>query len=543
MPRRADLKYVSRGKATASSECKRTRSQTEGNANKRVATQETVANDNSAMAEKKVNKMQMTKTCKVDGQAVRKINFDSDNEVRHESFNNNATVEPGSSQENRSRSRSKDRNQGHRATNYSKTPKGNDTSIPQRDDPINDGIELCVDTREFGEEESADSEYQEDEMSDCDFQEQPQSSKKQYEMDEDEYEKLLEEPKFKKVFDVLFDKRLKAVEQNKATAPKQDGPEGRSSQEHGSYHDDHDHDERRSIDRQKEDDNIRGSEGASSRAHRSILEVEKFKALIAEPTGNNLTTGTDVSSKLTDDDFFHTLCHVEEGLVNKIEAGQYVDLEKLLPKDKTKRFGDETRLEWVHRDGGTFLVPAQEKDNKINGVRHWEQAFCVYATIYCGANPQRSKEIWQYVAVINTVAAAYSWDNVASYDYTFCHLMEFNPSRSWSNTYNQMWNLCMREPLSKNKNSRNFGYYHNKPATNTNAATAGVSTTSYSTASNGQQNNHNNAVAPKKGGRYCLNFNKGEKCKYGAKCRFIEHCSLCDAASHAAVNCPKLKGN
>ena len=48
---------------------------------------------------------------------------------------------------------------------------------------------------------------------------------------------------------------------------------------------------------------------------------------------------------------------VNTNLIHKIEKGEFVELEKLLPKDKLGR-SDESRLEWVQRDGGTFLVPA-----------------------------------------------------------------------------------------------------------------------------------------------------------------------------------------
>ena len=104
----------------------------------------------------------------------------------------------------------------------------------------------------------------------------------------------------------------------------------------------------------------------------------------------------------------------------------------------------------MFKDGNTYLVPAQEKDNKISGIRKWDQVFRVYATIYCGADSLISKEIWHYVSIINTAAASYCWYNVASYDFTFRHLMEFNPSCSWVTTYNQMWNLCMKDPLPCN---------------------------------------------------------------------------------------------
>ena len=109
----------------------------------------------------------------------------------------------------------------------------------------------------------------------------------------------------------------------------------------------------------------------------------------------------DIGSGVSDDDFFHLTCHIEPSLIHKIEKGEFVELEKLLPKDKIGDNKEEGRLEWVQHDGGTFLVPAQ-RDGKTNGFRRWEQAFRAYATIYCGANPQRSKEIWQYITVINT---------------------------------------------------------------------------------------------------------------------------------------------
>ena len=170
-----------------------------------------------------------------------------------------------------------------------------------------------------------------------------------------------------------------------------------------------------------------------------------------------------VVEKFSDDDFFHLTCHIEPSLRAKIERGEYVDLEKLLPNKTRSKYSEDTRLEWLHRDGGTFLVPAtSDRENKINGIRHWDQAFRVYATIYCGANPHRSRKIWQYVSVINTAATAYIWDNVANYDYTFRHLMEFNPQHSWASTYNQMWNLSMRDPLPKNTQfeQNSFGHFN-----------------------------------------------------------------------------------
>ena len=111
----------------------------------------------------------------------------------------------------------------------------------------------------------------------------------------------------------------------------------------------------------------------------------------------------------SDEDFFQLMCHVEPGLHTKIENGEFVDLEKLLPKDKRSTYKpEEDRLEWVFRDSGTYLAPAGNRENRINGIRKWDQAFRVYAIIYCGAHPECAKEIWQYVEIIHTAAASFA---------------------------------------------------------------------------------------------------------------------------------------
>ena len=40
---------------------------------------------------------------------------------------------------------------------------------------------------------------------------------------------------------------------------------------------------------------------------------------------------------------------------------------------------------------------------------------------------------------------------------------------------------------------------------------------------------------------YCWSFNRGEECKFGQSCQFIERCSYCDSPAHPRLRCPKLK--
>ena len=288
---------------------------------------------------------------------------------------------------------------------------------------------------------------------------------------------------------------------------------------------------------------IPGYEDAKNRTDNAVIEAEKFCAAIEHPQGNfnsqfeipnvgdlrHLGQVASFHDNINDDDFFHMTCHVDANLRKKIENGEYVDLEKLVPKDRGSPFAQENnRLEWVQRDGNTFLAPVTG-NNKITNVKKWDQAFRMYATFYCGANPSRSREIWQYVDIIHTAANTFVWDNVYNYDVTFRHLMEFNPQRSWGKTYTQMWHLAMKEPLFKNGFNRNQNYRQNNGYFSNGASTK-----------NNQQNQSHQGAAKKKPD-YCWNYNRGIRCKYGNKCKYIERCSYCDASNHAKFNCPKIE--
>ena len=78
-------------------------------------------------------------------------------------------------------------------------------------------------------------------------------------------------------------------------------------------------------------------------------------------------------------------CHIEGSLRAKIEKGEYIDLEKLLPKDCIGGGGnistdEESKVELVSQGGHTYFRPI--RDNQIIGLRCWEQAFRVYAAVY-----------------------------------------------------------------------------------------------------------------------------------------------------------------
>ena len=234
--------------------------------------------------------------------------------------------------------------------------------------------------------------------------------------------------------------------------------------------------------------------------------------------------GLEQNVVLDDDDFMHITCHVERCMAEKIERGEFVDLEKLLVKDKFRRRSEEQRLEFISHDGQTFLAPVSDGEAKITGIRKWEHAFRIYAAIFSKANPHRAAEIWQYVHIINTAASCYIWENVSYYDFTFRQMMSLNPNRSWSKIYNQLWNLSMTTPIQRNNSFGNFNPSGGGGNQNSGARKQGQGKSGFG--------------VPKKH-KTCWKFNKNQPCN-PSSCDFAHKCSYCGTHGHSMLDCTKL---
>ena len=193
----------------------------------------------------------------------------------------------------------------------------------------------------------------------------------------------------------------------------------------------------------------------SEKTMRKIKEAEQLRAEIDTPKGiiDNPYFNEEIRE---DDEFFHITCHVDTQSTTKIQRGEFVDLEKLVPRMKGKNKTDELhKTELCFQDGHPYFVPYTDRERKISNFCKWENAFRVYAAIYSQANPTRSAEIWQYVYLINTASSSYQWHNVTEYDFAFRQMIAANPKRSWGKIYAQMWQVCMTDPINKNNQYNN----------------------------------------------------------------------------------------
>ena len=222
--------------------------------------------------------------------------------------------------------------------------------------------------------------------------------------------------------DEVFDKISKFVEQVRInmSGGRRKTPEALLKQPHT----DHQKDKQRAEEHLEQPSTSEGRWAGDN----IVIDAEQFKAKLQPPKGESYAEFAKVFKAMYDDDdeFFHITYHIDSGLRSKIARGDFIDLERLLSKEKcggnvTATNYEESKVELVSRGGHTFFKPV--KENQITGLRKWEQAFRVYAAVYTDANPERSGEIWQYMHTINVAASSFHWDNVANYDVTFRQLI------------------------------------------------------------------------------------------------------------------------
>ena len=246
-----------------------------------------------------------------------------------------------------------------------------------------------------------------------------------------------------------------------------------------------------------------------------IKQAETNKIQILQAPGEQLNyeqnfTSNHFQSMIIDEDYMYLTQHVDDNNRAKIERGEYVDLAKLLPKDRIV-LEEDNRMQLIIKDGKSFWVPASSDSSTITNYTKWHQGFRVYTDIYSRAHPMRSSELIQYSHIIHSISQQFVWDNVYAYDKDFRIHMHRHPERNWATILQQAWSMRLREFL--------------RPHTFATASPSGDFR---------NKNRSNNDI--------CRKFNRG-KCNYRMRCKYEHKCFNCFKFGHSIINCRKLQGN
>ena len=269
---------------------------------------------------------------------------------------------------------------------------------------------------------------------------------------------------------------------------------------------------------------------AEQRAEKLIKEAEAAKGKIFATTGNKkIQYAYDVEkaremihSVLVDEEYSAVGGHLDDGIVNKIKHGEYVDFAKLLPRDRIA-IEEDNRLQPVLKDGQVFWQPPAES-GVISSYIKWEVAFKVFAKIYTKYHPHHASELIQYSHDIHAASLTFTWDNVYLYDKEFRLHLARHPMRSWGVILQHAWNLKLKDRIGSNNIMQHFDKNRNN---NQNF---------FNDNRTGDWMNKAKILEP------CHRYNRG-KCNFGNSCKYEHRCSYCTKFGHGILVCQKLNSD
>lgn len=249
---------------------------------------------------------------------------------------------------------------------------------------------------------------------------------------------------------------------------------------------------------------------AKTRTDAMIVEAERQKLALEKPLA-----GTDITELVShhllldnpgscnldcDDKLFALAVHLDKGTIGKIENGDFVELSKLLPRDKVLPEDEFDKVEIVSKDGKPAFNPIVDKDSSIiNCFKKWEAAFDVYAGVFVRAHPKRGPEIFEYKHTIRKASESFVWSGIYAYDKIFRTHMETNKGRTWGKKLKDVWTDHVHMHLHKPLNVPGEGSGRKR--------------------------------------KICRFFNKNGKCVKGSQCEYEHRCAVCFMFGHGKYNC------
>ena len=258
---------------------------------------------------------------------------------------------------------------------------------------------------------------------------------------------------------------------------------------------------------EKQQNEVTKRDDPEEQAEKIILEAERSRARVMDVKGKNFDT--DVT--LIDQDYQMIDAHLDFSVKRKIQNLEYIDLSRLVSKYKAVWDDDNQRLEFVNKNGFTYLSPVTERDCiQINSYAKWEQAFRVYSNVLTSKYPEKATELLQYNHTIHTASVSYQWENIYAYDREFRQHIARHPQRFWAVILQQAWTILLKDWLRNDNGYFQRGHF------------------------SGNGSGHQN----KKDKEPCRRFNRG-RYTFGLSCKYDHRCSVpkCGKFGHRAHIC------
>ena len=91
--------------------------------------------------------------------------------------------------------------------------------------------------------------------------------------------------------------------------------------------------------------------------------------------------------------------------VKKIQAGEFFDLSKLLPKNMSTNNQSEDAIILTLENSAIKAKKASNPTARITDIEQWTTAFTVYMSVLTHQYPNRAQELLQYMSLIRHAAA------------------------------------------------------------------------------------------------------------------------------------------
>ena len=127
---------------------------------------------------------------------------------------------------------------------------------------------------------------------------------------------------------------------------------------------------------------------------------------------------------------------VPRKLVNRIQAGEFVDMAELLPD----RMGINTAP--LFDEEKDYKQPTKTKWRQVTNILEWVQCYSIYVAVLTAKHPHRIQDLMGYQALIVEACLEYGSETWLGYNRRFRQLAAASPDTTWAKIDPTLWNMA-----------------------------------------------------------------------------------------------------